>query len=168
MLLQALGLVALISSAVSGKPVPTPAQNFTQLLDHFSNHSVTFNQSYQADTSYFRPGRPILFMQGDEASTPIAVSDAVHGNLFYDYASELGAMLVALEHRFFGTSFPLDFNAADPASYTQLTLDNIIQDSVTLVEHIKKTVLGAADSKVIATGGKVTELRHISRCKLMY
>jgi hypothetical protein len=119
------------------KPAPAQAFNFTQLLNHVNNDSRTFNQSYQIDTTWFRPGGPILFRQGDEDPIPIAVSDAIHNEVMFDYAPELGALQVAIKHRFFGSSFPEDFNADDPDSYTSLTVDNIVQYSVTLVEYIK-------------------------------
>jgi len=61
-------------------------------------------------------------------------------------------MAITLEHRFFGLSIPS--NASNPIEkYTSLTLENVMLDAVTFVEHVKDTVSGAQNSSVIITGG---------------
>lgn len=61
-------------------------------------------------------------------------------------------MVITLEHRFFGLSNPS--NASNPIEkYTSLTLENVMLDAVTFVEHMKDTVPGAKDSRVIISGG---------------
>ena len=147
---------AFIGSARAQGTVPysVPALNFTQRLHHDVEDSPTFNQSYQLDTTHFRPGGPILLLQNAEDSTPIGTGLAgINGHFFQEIAPELGALTVCIEHRYFGWSFPEGFTGESPSDYEALTLDNVIQDAVTIVEHIKKTVDGAQDSKAIAGGG---------------
>lgn len=130
---------------------PAPLRNFTQRVHHNSNNSATFQQQYQLDTTYFKPGGPILFLQGHEASTPIS-EIGLYTTDFTDYAAEVGAILATLEHRYFGYSFPPDFNGSIE-SYSALTLDNVLLDSVAFIEYVKSTVSGAHESTVIASGG---------------
>lgn len=136
-------------------------QNFTQLINHSSNDSATFQQQFQLDVSNFKPGGPILFLQGAESATPMTNS-TVYSNVISEYAVELQAIVVAIEHRYFGYSFPPDFDGSTK-SYSALTLDNVLMDSVALINHIKKSVPGAQDSKVVATGGmRILHFAHIS------
>lgn len=41
----------------------------TQHIDHFGKHNGSFQQRYSMITEYFKPGRPILFFQGEETDT---------------------------------------------------------------------------------------------------
>ena len=128
-----------------------PAKNFTQKLNHGSYDNVTFPQLYQLDTSSFRPGGPILFHQGEEGPMkPVAA------HVFSDYAPKLGGIIATLEHRFFGSSYPEgpSWENTTTAQFGPLTLENVLQDSVAFVTWIKKTVLGAENSKVIISGGE--------------
>ncbi|OTA06115.1 hypothetical protein A9Z42_0068560 [Trichoderma parareesei] len=61
-------------------------------------------------------------------------------------------MVISLEHRFFGLSDAS--NTTDPIEkYKSLTLENVMLDAVTFISHIKHTIPGAKDSKVIVSGG---------------
>jgi hypothetical protein len=40
------------------------------------------------------------------------------------------------------------------SGYAALTLENVIEDAVSFVGFIKKNITGAADSKVLVTGGR--------------
>jgi hypothetical protein len=160
------GLVVLFSLCTVGAAqtlTKIPVQNFTQMLNHGGNDTRTFNQAYQVDTTWFRPGGAILFQQGDEHVQSIGVTNQIHALSAVEQAPILGAMIVQIEHRFFGTSFPEDFDENDPASYEPLTLDNILQDAVSVVKHIKETVPGALDSKVIVSGGEYFSRREWPR-----
>jgi hypothetical protein len=81
------------------------------------------------------------------------------------WAKELGALVVTLEHRFIGYSKPN--NASNLVErYRTLTVDNIIDDSVRFLNHIKTTVPGAKDSKVIVWGGSSTDINKWSSGEL--
>lgn len=61
-------------------------------------------------------------------------------------------MVISLEHRFFGLSDAS--NATDPVEkYRSLTLENVMLDAVTFISHVKHTIPGANESKVIVSGG---------------
>jgi hypothetical protein len=85
-----------------------PAQNFTQKIDHASiDNNETFLQRYQIDTTYFQPGGPILFHQSEETDLTSIVD-----HVFWDYAPKVGGLVVNLEHRYFGESFPYGLTGA--------------------------------------------------------
>ena len=68
------------------------------------------------------------------------------------WAAELGALVISLEHRFFGLSNPS--NASDHVEkYQSLTLENVMLDAVSVIEHIQNTIPGAKHSQVIVSGG---------------
>lgn len=133
-----------------GTPVaPPPLANLTQRVHHSSNDTATFQQQYQLSTTFFQQGGPILLVQGGEqALTPVQYTS------FWDYAREVGGIAASIEHRYFGNSYPPDFDNSTE-SYAALTLDNVLWDSVKFVQWIKSNVTGAADSPVIITGGKL-------------
>jgi dipeptidyl-peptidase II len=72
--------------------------------------------------------------------------------------------VVTIEHRFFGPSNPA---IGTEASSELLTMENIMLDSVSFIEHIQNTVPGAKHSKAIIFGGSyagfvttVTKVNH--------
>lgn len=145
-------LASQLSLAVSIAKCPKyPVQQFTQTLDHGSSDNITFQQDYQLDTTRFKPGGPILFYQGAENSQ----INCIEYNHFDDIADELGAIVAGLEHRFFGDSFPDGVSEASVSAkdWASLNLENVLLDSVTFVEWIKKTVPGAENARTIITGG---------------
>lgn len=133
------------------KELKIETHNFTQKINHGSPDSGTFQQQYQIATNYFKPGGPILFLHSPQATTMASVESSV----FSDYAPELGGLLVALEHRYFGKSFPENFNFSNPSAMdlAPVTLENYVQDVAVFIEWIKKTVPGAADSRAFNIGG---------------
>ena len=121
--------------------------NFTQRLDHNSSANTTFNQRYQIFSDHFQPGGPILLYQTAESDIV-----AVENSNFFDIAEELGALVISLEHRFFGTSLPQMYNGT-LSDLAPLTMENVLEDAVTFLNFVKQNVTGAANSKVIVTGG---------------
>ena len=137
--------LAQIAHAVTASSCRFPISLFNQTLEHdISNHSPespyapqspylrvrsqssplgngTFPQQYQLNTTYFRPGGPILFLQSGE--NPLTCVDHT---VLQDWSKELGAIAASVEHRYFGLSVPARFNAttATPSQYAHLTMNN--------------------------------------------
>jgi lysosomal Pro-X carboxypeptidase len=145
-----LTLTALSSAnPVSARAPPRPNEDikwFEQKIDHALDNSGTFKQRYKVVADYYKPGGPILFVHSPQTEIYEMWSFD-----FMDYARELGGLVTTLEHRYFGKSFPEDFNAEDP-DYAPVTLENYVQDCVTFINWLKKQH-GAEDSKVFNTGG---------------
>lgn len=108
-------------------------------------------QEYQIDLTHFKPGGPILLNQGAESVRHVCMEYL----LFDDMAAELGGLTCALNHRFFGDSFPAGVSGANATTedFAPLTFRNVILDTVEFVKWIKDTVPGAKDSPVIINGG---------------
>lgn len=77
---------------------------FKQKTDHFNdNCNCTFDQRYFVDDSFYTEGSdaPIFFEIGGEGTL-----GGAPGGYLATLAKEYGALLVALEHRFYGESIP--------------------------------------------------------------
>ena len=136
----------LINHPESGKFSASPID------EHDAATSETFLQQYSVIDDFFKPGGPIMFAQGPE--DPYQCPE--HFTLF-EYAIELGALVVGIEHRFFGLSSRGNLSYANQlkwptASLASLTLENVLMDSVELIKWVKSTVPGAEDGKVISFG----------------
>ena len=144
-----------------------PSQLFRQLVNHpkkdghpslsltdnnISDTSETFLQQYKVIDDFFKPGGPILFYQGPE--DPLGCFEYFS---FMEYAEDIGALVVGIEHRFFGLSVPGNLSWTDQLSWptsslSSLTIDNVLLDAVELVKWIRSTVPGAKESKTISFG----------------
>jgi len=129
----------------------TPAtQFFEQKLDHSSpSDNRTFQQQYQINSTFFKPGGPIFFAQGAETAT-IACTEQL---AISAWAAETGGLLLSLEHRYFGMSLPFGNDSFTNDNLKFLSLDNVLLDSVAFVDWIRNTVQGTNDSQVIVMGG---------------
>ena len=134
-----------------------PTAFFRQFVDHGLNTTLnnTFLQQYQIISDYWKPDGPILFYQGAENPNILCLEDLA----LPTFAKELGALMVGIEHRYFGASIPYGLNVSQSANWTlqqwgALSLENVLDDSVTLLKWLKKTNHSLENSKVITFGGK--------------
>jgi len=88
-----------------GASVWLGAQWFKQTLDHFKrgDNGDTFDQKYFVDDTHYDGSGPIILYINGEAP----LYSAPGGSSFTGYmAQQMKAMIVALEHRFYGDSHP--------------------------------------------------------------
>ena len=109
-----------IPSFLNGRPrkgfignPPPPAENFQpapdlwfdQKLNHFDDADLRrWKQRYFVNASSFRPGGPVFVNIGGEGRLSplwVAVGHMV------ELANKYGALVLSLEHRFYGDSHPL-------------------------------------------------------------
>jgi len=80
---------------------------FTQKLDHFNpQERRTFNQRYFLNADYFNqtdPKAPVFLFLGGEGE--LRSTWVTQGTMF-DLGKKFGALLIALEHRYYGDSHP--------------------------------------------------------------
>jgi len=78
---------------------------FTQPLDHLQKSgSPTWQQKYQVNSTFYKPGGPIFMFLGGEG--PLR-SDCTSGHYVLNYyAPQFNALIVCAEHRFYGDSIP--------------------------------------------------------------
>ncbi|QDZ21254.1 serine carboxypeptidase [Chloropicon primus] len=130
-------------------------------VDHFSwsLKSRTYKQrvfvcdKYWQDRSVDADGKekkvrgPIFFYTGNEADVTLYLNAT---GFMWEYAPEVGALLVFAEHRYYGKSSP--FGSDDRENLQYLTSEQALADYANLIEYIKED-WGAIDSPVICFGG---------------
>lgn len=84
---------------------------FTQHLDHFDRmETSTFQQRYFVNDTYWTGAAdaPVFMCVGGEgpALDWMVLVSSVHCNTMVEHAEQYGALLVALEHRYYGLSNP--------------------------------------------------------------
>jgi hypothetical protein len=124
------------------------------LIDNFASAEeakfwVGDGQRYWINEELFLgEGYPIfVFIGGEGEENCRRLSD---GYYFYDLAKEHGAMLVDIEHRFYGESYPTAGMTTDELAY--LSSDQALADLARLITYIKESK-GLQNSRVITFGG---------------
>lgn len=82
-------------------------------MDHFHNDSryephsnESFNLRYFFDATYYQPGGPVILLQSGETSVTDRLPFLQKG-IVYQLAKATNGIGVILEHRYYGTSFPV-------------------------------------------------------------
>ncbi|KAF9574315.1 Thymus-specific serine protease [Mortierella alpina] len=104
-----------------------PGYFFTQVLDHYpdpppagapapaENTTTTFRQRYRINSQFYKPGGPlILWLPGESPLHSLFLGRG----LSYELANATSGLLLALEHRFYGSSIPRFQDAPKPRSNT--------------------------------------------------
>lgn len=130
---------------------PTPLW-FTQKTDHFdSDCNCTFQQRYFVDETYYKQGSdaPVFFEIGGEGTL-----GGPPGGYLATLAKEYGALLVALEHRFYGESIPgQDGGNAYTENYKKhLTVEQALADLNAFTQHYSAK-LNQPNAKWFVFGG---------------
>eukprot|EP00252_Welwitschia_mirabilis_P018766 TRINITY_DN4191_c0_g1_i4.p1 TRINITY_DN4191_c0_g1~~TRINITY_DN4191_c0_g1_i4.p1 ORF type:complete len:487 (-),score=52.76 TRINITY_DN4191_c0_g1_i4:449-1789(-) len=131
---------------------------FTQILDHFSFRPSSykdFQQKYLVDDRHWGgPAKrsPIFVHTGSEASIELLANNS---GLMFDMAPKFQALLVFIEHRFYGDSMPFGSEEKaykDAKTLGYLNSQQALADFATLLVDLKKN-LSAEACPVIAFGG---------------
>ncbi|KAJ1260125.1 hypothetical protein BS78_10G208100 [Paspalum vaginatum] len=143
---------------------PFTAHYFAQELDHFTftpNASMLFSQKYLLnDTFWRRPGGgkgaggadagPLFVYTGNEGDIEWF---ATNTGFMFDIAPEFRALLVFIEHRFYGESKPFGNDSYDsPQTLGYLTSTQALADFAILIRSLKKN-LSAEAAPVVVFGG---------------
>ncbi|CAN6193975.1 unnamed protein product [Urochloa humidicola] len=152
-----------VAAAASGGGTtakPFTAHYFPQELDHFTftpNASMVFSQKYLVNDTFWR--RPTA---GGGAAGPLFVYTGNEGDIewfatntgfMFDIAPKFGALLVFIEHRFYGESKPFgndSYKSAETLGY--LTSTQALADFAILIRSLKQN-LSAEAAPVIVFGG---------------
>lgn len=115
----------------------------------------TFANRYYFDDTYYRPGGPVIALNGAEASVTYAMSFLQYG-IIKMLAEATGGMGVIFEHRYYGESFPTVNLTTE--NYRFHTSDQAMADMVYFAEHAKfprheHEKLNAKDTPWIWYGG---------------
>ncbi|CAO2819568.1 unnamed protein product [Amaranthus hypochondriacus] len=148
------------SNVTVGQNAYAPARRYiyTQILDHWNFgylHIIPFNQIYYIDFTYWTGAQakgPILVYFGGEGPISSFINNIGIINLS---APELGALIVYIEHRFYGESVPMgsiDEAMNDSDTRSCLNVEQALADFADIIQHIKHN-LSATNSPVIVIGG---------------
>lgn len=122
--------------------------NFTQKIHHFAikGTRMNFTQSYFVDdtTKPLNEAKSIILQIGD--ATSLSANEQFMHKSLHDLALQTNSTLLALEHRFFGTSRPKTVT-----NYIQYDIiPNILEDIADLLEKIKED--NPQISKILVAG----------------
>ncbi|XP_057830212.2 uncharacterized protein LOC131041215 isoform X2 [Cryptomeria japonica] len=131
---------------------------FTQNLDHFSftPHSyVTFQQKYLINSKHWggaSSNSPIFVYTGNEGYIEWFTQNT---GFMFDIAPEFKALLLFIEHRYYGESMPYgsqDVAYSNATTMGCLSSSQALADFAVLITDLKKN-LTAEDSPVVVFGG---------------
>ncbi|KAK7040414.1 putative serine protease EDA2, partial [Favolaschia claudopus] len=111
-----------------------PSSNFTQPLDHFVDTGFTFNQRYFVNSRHYKPGGPVIVLDGGETSVTDRLSFLDTG-IVDILANATGGLGVILEHRYYGVSVPVKNFTTD--SLRWLNNEQAAADSANFMTHVK-------------------------------
>ncbi|KAJ1897893.1 hypothetical protein LPJ81_004445 [Coemansia sp. IMI 209127] len=130
------------------------AVHFAQKVDHFGTNSSTFRQRFYINGDAYVPGGPIYLFNSGE--TPASPSYLAAGEP-YTLAKATGGMVIIMEHRYYGVSYPVSDMSGPNMRY--LTLENALEDIAYFIRNSRGFISDStgisisAESKWIAVGG---------------
>ncbi|KAJ2848939.1 hypothetical protein IWW36_002978 [Coemansia brasiliensis] len=108
-----------------GTDVPASSTQywFTQPIDHFGGNNGTWQQQYLVNATFYKPGGPIFISTPGE--TPLSTR-YVDGTYPSQLAQQMSALVVSVEHRFFGRSNPMPDLSGESLQF--MTIENVLED----------------------------------------
>eukprot|EP01127_Copromyxa_protea_P001793 TRINITY_DN11708_c0_g1_i1.p1 TRINITY_DN11708_c0_g1~~TRINITY_DN11708_c0_g1_i1.p1 ORF type:complete len:477 (-),score=110.62 TRINITY_DN11708_c0_g1_i1:102-1532(-) len=129
------------------EPSAIPYSWITQPLDHFdASNTKTWSQKFLVNSQYWDGKGPIFILLGGEG--PVANSSVTGHFVLNNYAKTFNAMIVAVEHRFYGDSMPTADLSTPNLVY--LTSQQALADYAKLAQQLKTENPGC---KVVSFGG---------------
>ncbi len=144
---QELQIQRILSPGLPDPQLTTTEGAYDQRLNHDDTNDLrTFKQRYYVNQAYAKGSNPpVVFYICGEA--PCEARNL--GGATAEHAKKLGAIMVALEHRYYGTSVPLGRLTAENLQY--LTIDAALKDLATFQQFAMKDL--GFSGKWITIGG---------------
>lgn len=102
------------------------------LLDHFSGPPVSWNQQFFVIQDYWKAGGPVfLLINGETPAGPPSDYWYMH-----ELGQQHGALLVTLEHRFYGESQPFDTTSVEHLRF--LTSEQALGDIARFISYLAR------------------------------
>ncbi|KAI1499539.1 peptidase S28 [Biscogniauxia marginata] len=118
-----------------------PEYKLSTPIDHFHNDSLyephsngTFGQRYWFDAQFYKPGGPVIVLSGGETSG-VGRLPFLQKGIVYQLAKATGGLGVILEHRYYGTSIPVDDFSTESLRF--LTTDQALADTAYFAKNVK-------------------------------
>ena len=117
-----------------------PGHNFSVPIDHLHNDSRyephsdgTFNLRYFFDATYYKPGGPVFVLQSGETDATGRLPYLQKG-IIAQLSQATNGLGVILEHRYYGTSFPVDDLSVDNLRF--LTTQQALADQAYFQQNV--------------------------------
>lgn len=129
-------------SRLSTQPGATwTAHNFSVPVDHFHNESTyephsdaLFSLAYWLDDSYYQTGGPVIVLASGEFPGVGRIPYLEHG-IAHILAKATGGLAVLLEHRYYGTSYPVPNVTLESLRF--LSTEQAMADTAYFARNIK-------------------------------
>nr|ACO15310.1 serine protease K12H4.7 precursor [Caligus clemensi] len=124
---------------------------YNQTLDHFNEENKkTWNQRYFVNTEFFNGTEtaPVFLLIGGEGT---ASDSWMKYGAWYGYAKEVGALMIQLEHRFYGSSRPTENMSTENLKF--LTSQQALEDIVEFIRFAKQQYSLNETNKWVTFGG---------------
>ncbi|XP_053670459.1 putative serine protease K12H4.7 [Anopheles nili] len=126
----------------------TTGDRFRTKIDHFNPQSRdTFEFSYFSNDEFYQPGGPIFIFVG--GNFPLTTYYIEHG-LFHEIAARDHAWLFTNEHRYYGTSTPVEDYSTENLRF--LKSEQALMDLVEWIDHLRHNVVRDSNARVILLG----------------
>jgi serine protease 16 len=126
-----------------------------QRLDHFSETEArVWSQRFFVNESYFDGTGPVFLCvggEGPELTQDVVVTGTVHCGVMVSLAKEVGALILALEHRYYGESHPLPDLSLENMKW--LSSRQALADIAQFHSYILETYGLSEQNRWIAFGG---------------
>jgi len=124
-------------------------QWFTQRLDHFNQaNTETFQQRYLINDQYWNGNGPVFMMINGEG--PMGL-DTVTSLQFVVWAQQYNALIISLEHRYYGASFATPDLSTENLAF--LSPEQALADNAVFREWAAATYNVKPTSKFVTFGG---------------
>lgn len=116
------------------------AYNLSVPVDHFHNESKYephsddfFNLRYWLDTSFYRPGGPVIVLHSGEFTSEGRLPYLEHG-IANILANATGGVALVMEHRYYGTSWPVPNTTLENMRF--LDTEQALADTAYFAQHV--------------------------------
>lgn len=118
-----------------------PSYNFSVPIDHFHNETKYephsdgyYDLRYWVDDTYYKPGGPIIMIGSGELTSVLRIP-YVETGIGKILAEATGGLTVLLEHRYYGTSYPVP--DLSPKNMRFLSTEQAMADTAYFVRNIQ-------------------------------
>jgi lysosomal Pro-X carboxypeptidase len=127
---------------------------YSPFVDNFNFNGNTSQQTFSAkwlmnDTFWTGPPSPIFFYTGNEGEIELFLDNA---GFMFELATEMNALVVAAEHRYFGVSMPFGNESYTDENIAFLSIEQALADYAFFITDLQAN-LSASTSPVISFGG---------------
>lgn len=123
---------------------------YKQQLDHFNNDSQLFDQRFLVNDQYYNGSHIMILYIGGEVPLPQSI---LNHQIQVEFAQASGALLVALEHRYYGESVPFNY-VLSVENLKYLSSAQALDDLRVFAKYIIEERCSALDiRRIVCVGG---------------